>query len=269
MRFRDRLSSSSRLFQPDAPPGTVAAPVEPTVVPPAQATTPSPAPTVAAPEQALAPAQAPPTKDWKDARIAELTAKLNEAKRAVAAVPAGGAAPAQQPGETQAQFEARVAQAAQEIFQVSTWNQQCNAVAEQGRKEFTDFNDRLAACHTVVNKEDPAEVQQFNEVLAAAVETGQAHKLIHQLGENPGELKKLMGLPPMKRAIDIAQRAVKLGVPPADPDPSGAPRPITPIGSSGVHYDGVKPDDPVNGGRLPTKIWMQLREKQAQERGLQ
>lgn len=248
--------------EPAAPPPAPAAVVEPAVAPAAPAQTPA----AEAIPGAGAPAAAPAT-DWRDRRIAELTAKLNDERRAKAAAPAGPAA-----GETPEQFQARVDAAANEkaaeIAALNDWNTRCNSVNDQGVKEFPDWATRLSACRSVVNPQDGTEVAQFNAVLAAAMETGQAHKLLHSMGETPGEVKRLMALPPMKMAMEMATRAAKIGAGPPAPEPSGAPRPITPIGSHGAHYEGLDPSTP-NGTKLPIGEWMKQREKQAETAGIQ
>lgn len=249
---------------------TAAVPQTPTV----EATTTDPKPTTAE-TKPITPAPREP--DWRDRRIAELTHKLNEARRvpaAVAVAPQAASPPAT--GETQEAIDARVNLEAQRraeaIAAQNDWNRQCNDVAAAGKAEFQDFDAKLAACQSVVNKNDRDEVQQFNEFLHAAIEAGQAHKLIHSLGENPGEVKRLMGLSGAKRVVELTRMADKLGTAAPVADPSGAPKPITPLGSKGLHYDGIKPDDKDNGTTLPIREWMKQREKQVQgnrERGVE
>lgn len=208
--------------------------------------------------------QVPATKkDWRDDRISELTAKLNAEK-------ARKVEPPQKPNEPDADFEARVAARAEiladEKAQVREWNEKCSAVFTEGTTTFSDFKEKLGAVQGVVNGKDPEEVRQYNEVLATAIETGKAPQLLHQLGENPGEFKRLMGLPVAKRAMELATMAARLD---AKPEPSDAPKPITPIGSKGAHHEEITPDDPNRGMKLSTREWMARREKQAVERGIQ
>lgn len=272
MHLRDQIMGT-RLYSPPDDPAAPA--VEPAVVvaPAADpAAVAAPAADPAVPAAVVAPVADPSA--WKDKRIAELTAKLNAAK---AAVPVTVAAPA--PGETPEAFAARVDEAANakavEIAAINDWNSRCDAVASQGHKEFPDgaaapsFKARLAACQSVVNPGDAGEVGQFNSVLAAAMETGQAHKLIYALGEKPEEMQRIMRLSPMKMAIEIANRAAKLGAGPVAEEPSGAPAPITPIKGGGAHYEGIDPSNPTNGTKLPIGEWMKQREKQAAAAGIQ
>ncbi len=271
-----------RAFWPTAtrntpdPAGGGSPPVVPSTPPvdPKQAVAPPAAPAPVVPAAATAPpgtvpaeppAPSGPKPDWRDARIAELTAKYNELKRAAPSAPTP--APPATTGPTEAEISARVSVEAARIAQATAWNEACNAVASAGSKKFPDFQARIAAVQSVVNSQDETEVAQYSEVLSAAIETGKAPELLHQLGGTPGEVTRLMRLSPVKRAMEIATMAAKLEG--GSPEPSGAPKPITPIGSSGVHYDGIKADDPNNGTKLPIGEWMKQREKQAEERRIQ
>lgn len=235
-------------MEPVVPP-VVVAPIEP-VVPPV-----------------TPPVEPPKVKDWKDDRIAKLTHDLNEARRTAANPPPP---PVQKPGEDAVAFQTRVDEAANtkavQIAAQADWDRQCNDVAAQGKKEFPDFDARLAAITSTINGQDVGEVQAYNEVLAAAIETGEAHKVLYALGSDPGEYQKLMKLSPVKRAMELGKMAVALV---NDKEPSKLPKPITPLQSGGEHYEGISPDDPKRGGKLPTKEWMKLREAQARERGIQ
>ena len=219
-------------------------------------------------DAAPAPANPPPKKDWKDDRIGKLTHDLNEARKALAAKETP--APVQKPGETEAAFNARVDEAANakaaQIAAQNDWNRQTGDVVEKGTKEFPDFNDRVKAITASINVQDPAELAAYNAVVAGAMETGEAHKIIYALGSDPGEFQRLMKLTPVKRAMELSKLALTLT---NDKDPSPLPKPITPVGSSGVHYEGITPDDPKRGMKLPKSEWFKQREAQAREKGIQ
>lgn len=267
MHLRDKLFGTTRVF--DKPDDGVAAPTPaPT---PAPAPEPAPEP-VSTPEPTPTPTPAPEQeaskKSWKDDRIAELTAKLNaeKAKR----IPAPTPTPTPTEPSLDERIQSEATRLASEMAAAQDWNNRCNAVNEAGEKEFKDFGDRLKNCQSVVNFSDQAEFAAFNSMIAAAMETGHAHKLIHELGENPGEVKRILGLSPVKMAMELGTRATKFAPKqtPAAPPVSGAPAPIEPIGSVGNHYDGLDPRTK-NGAKLPIGEWMKQREKQAQDAGIQ
>ncbi len=262
MQLRSQVLPQKFFAPAEDPPADppVTPPVEPPVTPPADPPADPP----------IVPPVVPPATDWKDKRIAELTAKLNNERAAKAAAPAPVApAPAgESPEAIQARIDAAANAKAVELAAMADWNNRCNAVAEQGQKEYKDFGDRLKAVQGVANFADPVEFAQFNSVIQAAMETGEAHKLIHALGETPGEVKRLMLLSPMKMAMEMATRAAKIGAGPPAEDPSGLGEPIEPLGSRGKHYDGLDPKTP-NGVKLPIGEWMKQREKQAEAAGIQ
>ena len=270
MHLRNRLLGQTKFYAAEGEGAAAPAPEPAASVP---APTPESEATAAPSPEPAATAPTPKPEDWRDRRIAELTHKLNEERKKTPPVAAvvPPPVPSQAPGESEASFNQRVADTATEMVRIDAWNKHCNDVAAAGAKEFTDFGTRLAGVKTVVNDRDMAEVQAYNDVLAATFEAaeGNAHKLLYSLTENPGEFRKLMEMSPTRRAVELTRKADKLGQSPTEPEPSGAPRPITAVSSRGLHYDGIKPDDAVNGAKLPIGEWMAQREKQAAERGIQ
>lgn len=230
--------------------------------------TPTPGPgSIPAPAAAPAPAavQAAPKKDWKDARIAELTAKAAKLRDELASKTI---APA--PGESQADFDARVeTRAAELVAQTSAqteFTRQCNAVAAEGRVKFPDFDARLKEIGRTVDANDQAEVGRYWSMIAAANETGQAAAVLHELGGDVERARAIMALPALKMAVELTKLAATLVAP---QEPSRVDRPIKPLGSNGIHFEGMKPDDPDASDKLPVDEWMKRREAQVRERGLQ
>lgn len=207
-----------------------------------------------------------PKSDWRDARIAELTAKLNQAKAAKVELPKGAA-------ESEEQFNARVESRAKvladEALVTRTFNERCTDAAKSATTAHPDFTERFNQVKSVINGADEAEVVAYNSVLAAALETPNPGEVLYDLSADPGEFRRIMSLPPVRMGVELATRAAKLGVTPPAPEPSALPKPITPIGSRGEHYEGIAPDDANRGTKLPLKEWMARREAQVKERGLQ
>ncbi len=267
MHLRHQMRSQINRAPADDPPGAPggAPPATPLATPPAQAAAPPAEPPKTPPAE-------PPKSDWKDGRIAELTAKLNREKEAREAAEAKlTTPPAAKPGESAADFEARVSEEATlratAMASNAAWNDRCNQVAAAGREEFKEeFDKRLNGVLQLVNTKDQGEVTQYNAVLAAAMETGKAHKIIFALGEKPENFQKLMKLSPVRMAMEMGTLAVSVG---GAAVPSGAPAPITPIGGVGAAHDGITPDDPERGMKMNKNAWFAEREKQAAARGLQ
>lgn len=204
-------------------------------------------------------------EDWRDARIAKLTHDVNEARRALNEAKIAAATPTQNPGESAEEFNARVNEAAAQLAARQDYDRQCNAAAELGRAEFSDFDARIKMIMNSLNNKDESEVQAYNEVVATALDTGSAHKVLYALGGDLGELQRMMKLSPARRAMEIGKMASKLV---SDPEPSNLPKPITPVGSSGKHYEAIAPDTAA-GDKLSTREWMKRREAQAKAARIQ
>lgn len=244
--------------------GTPTPEVTPTPTPeptPTPTPTPDPAPAAAATAPAPEPAPEPPKSDWRDARIAELTAKLHEERKKKVQV-----AEPQRPGETPAQFDERVEARARELNSQTEWARQCNSVIENGKAAYPDWQAKVDTIRKMVDPGDQGEVLKYNNFLAAAMETGQAHQILYDLAANPGEAKRLMDLSPVKQAAALATLMAGRK---KEKEPSGAPAPITPVGGHGAHFEEINPDDPDRGMQLPKADWFARREKQVADRGLQ
>lgn len=238
------------------PEGAAAPVVEPVAPAPV---TPAAAPAAAA---AAAPAPAPvepPKPDWKDKRIAQLTARL----AAKPASPAPAPAPAQ-PDPT-ADFNARVNAAAQQQAQAlaatAAFNQKCNEIVEAGRTTFgkDEFNSSVSGLLKLVDMADAGSAANYTDFLETAIETGAGAELLFELGRDLDEAQRVLELSPKKRAIELARKAESLG---ATAEPSKAPKPIRVIEAKGVRHEEIDPADASRADNLPIADWMERRNKQ-------
>ena len=204
---------------------------------------------------------APPKEDWRDKRIGQLTAqkKALEAKTQALEIQL-----LQRPGETDANFEARVEAAAEakaiEKTQANKFIDECNREAAAGRKAFSDFDDRINNLSKLVDKSDPVSISSYQQLVSAALETGEGAKLLHSLGADLDEASRIMSLSPVKQGIELARIAARQAAP-----VSSAPRPIRPIGNRGESLNQVDPADKDRGDSLDTRSWMERREQQIAE----
>jgi len=204
---------------------------------------------------------APPKEDWRDKRIGQLTAqkKALEAKAQALEIQL-----LQRPGETDANFEARVEAAAEakaiEKTQANKFIDECNREAAAGRKAFSDFDDRINNLSKLVDKSDPVRISSYQQLVSAALETGEGAKLLHSLGADLDEASRIMSLSPVKQGIELARIAARQAAP-----VSSAPRPIRPIGNRGESLNQVDPADKDRGDSLDTRSWMERREQQIAE----
>jgi hypothetical protein len=102
----------------------------------------------------------------------------------------------------------------------------------------------------------------YNLFLEAALETGEADGIIHRLGGDLNEATRILALPPVKMAMEVGKIGDQLG---GGKEPSKAPKPIRPVGSSSPTTS-AKPDDPEHGHEMKIDDWMKARNAQAVER---
>lgn len=214
-------------------------------------------------EQAKPAAEAKPTDDsWKDRRIAELTSKLHTARQAAVKPAETLAATAKPVLDPTTDFNARVNAAASQQVAEQRFADDCNAAVAKGRELFgkEEFNERIDGLKKLVDANDPASLMAYNQMLIAALDTGEAHAVIFELGGNLNEAQRILGLTPTKMAIAL-DRLIPKGAK-DDTAVSGLPKPIRPIESRGARHDEIPPDDTERSDTLDTATWMARREKQ-------
>jgi hypothetical protein len=218
---------------------------------------------------------APPRTDWRDRRIGELTQRTRELRAEVERLrsgqkPNGDArgpdgrfqAPAGYQGPpNQAIIDAQIQQRAQELANTQEFNRRCNEVAEMGRRQYTDFDGQVARLVGLVDPQDPVGVAAYNEFLNAAMETGEAGKLIHALGGDLDEASRILSLPPRRMAVELTRMAAR-----PIQELSQAPRPINPASTAAqAGRTSISPDDP-GSDSMSTEEWMRKRNEQIQGR---
>lgn len=204
------------------------------------------------------------TEDWRDRRIAQLTARLREKEQQPTKVEEKVEAETVDPNE----FERRVALAAEERAQIKAFNDACNETAEQGKKLFPDFGEKITALTKLVDTTSPEAVAKYNAFLLASIETGEGPKLLHQLGSDLNEAERILGLSPVKMAVELAKLSTKTatGGSGTGTSVSGAPKPISPVGQRGAQLSDIDPGDPERADSLPVDLWMKRREEQTEKR---
>jgi len=227
--------------------------------------------------------QEPPRVDWRDRRIGELTARGRELRaenERLKAQLAGEQAPNgqqaarapngqfQQPAGYQGPpDQATINQQIEERAHILAANQEftrrCNEVAEVGRRTYNDFDSAVGRLVGLVDSNDPQGVQAYNGFLNAALETGEASKIIHALGNDLNEASRILSLNPTRMVVELTRMAAR----PVQAL-SHAPRPINPAASSGQNQrTSLSPDDP-GSDQLSTEEWMKSRNEQVIARGI-
>ena len=201
------------------------------------------------------------TEDWRDRRIAQLTAKLRESEATKAKAPTVDPAVAPQPALTEAEIQQRVRQqVAQDEFA-----RRCNDAVAAGRGEYADFDSRTNEIRSIVNPTDVSEVTAYNRLIEATLDTGEGPRLLYELGGNKNEAARLLELAqsnPTRLGIEVARLAAKQ----SEAEPSKAPKPLTPIGGRGGSHEQIDPKDAERADRLDTKTWINRRQAEVDKR---
>jgi hypothetical protein len=232
-----------------------------------------PAPASSQPSEAPKEEQLAPRTDWRDRRIGELTQRTRELRAEIerlrqatqngaAEQPRGPDGRFQQPAgyqgpPDQALIDQQIQQRAQILADTQEFNRRCNEIAEAGRRQYADFDGQVARLVGLVDPQDPVGVAAYNEFLNAAIETGEAGKLIHALGGDLDEASRILSLPPRRMAVELTRMAAR----PVH-ELSQAPRPINPAATSAqAQRTSASPDDP-GSDTMSTAEWMRRRQEQ-------
>ena len=191
-----------------------------------------------------------PKEDWRDKRIAKLSAQVKELREK-------GGAPAAK--TQQEELDQLVQTRAQELAAQQEFNRNAEAAAEAGRAQFgkAEFDAATQRLVALVDQTDQKEVVGYYSFIAAALETGEAHKVIFELAKDPGEADRVMKLPPARMGVALAKLAAKV-----PEEVSRAPKPILPLGGGGkgASRSEITPGDKERADALTTAEWMARRE---------
>lgn len=214
-----------------------------------------------------------PRVDWRDRRIGEQQNRIRELRaqleqfqqRAAPQDPTAGQPPPQQivgrPPPSQAEIDRQIETRAYALAQQQEFNRRCNEVADAGRTQYGDFDAKVAKLVGLVDGNDPQAVTMYNQFLSAAIETGEASRLIYALGSDLDEASRILGLNPTRMAVELTKMAFR----PAS-EISNAPRPLNPIASQGVNNRATLGADDPSSDNLSTEEWMRRRNEQINAR---
>lgn len=167
-----------------------------------------------------------PKTDWAQRRIDQLTREKYEAKREREAL-AQELAQYRQPADNQAapvqqDVQRMVQEQARALIAAEKFNDACNRVYQEGVKESPEFAENLRTLQSV------GDVSR--EFLEAVTDLDAGHRVLNHLGANPELAERVLSLPPLKQAMELAKLDASLGKP-KPPPVSNFPAPISPVGS--------------------------------------
>jgi hypothetical protein len=126
---------------------------------------------------------------------------------------------------------------ARRIVAEETFTRTCNEIYKQGATAFKgDWQGAVSTLGAAL----PAGITR--DLVDAAIEAGDAHKLFFHLGKNPELAQEIAELPPARMAVRLTRIASEINKPPAPKPVSRAPAPVTPIGPGPTNTD-KSPED--------------------------
>lgn len=143
------------------------------------------------------------SQDWRDKRIAKLTAQKYERERRLAELEAALAAKAEAPeGQTPAtpDINAEV----ERRFQQERFNEACNAVARKGSEKFQDFS---AALQNMAQLGEAAVSRTFLEAL---IELPNAEEVYYHMGKDLNKASAILDNSPTRMALKLAELSQEL-----------------------------------------------------------
>lgn len=258
---------------PDEPvvaPVADAAPVAPATEPVASVTDAVPDTTAAAPApESVTDEPKPAQPDWAKKRIDQLTKNWREEQRQKEALAerlaafekpvddtaAAPAANAPKPEEIAALIQQEAKRLAGELMTQSEAKKAQDDFGAKGAAKYKDWIDRCNAMVDIGANERP-------EFLQAVTLMDDGPDILANLADNPNEAMRILRLPAMNMAIELAKVSSKLSAAPAPKTISSAPRPITPIDGMAKTNDAPSPND-------DDATWIAKRMVQRQTKGLQ
>lgn len=227
-------------------------------------------------EGAAPPPQDEAKPDWRDRRIGEQQERLRQRNARIQELEAQlrqQGQPAQPPqgnGNVQqfpqqpvaptGDIQRQINEAAAQLANAQEFTRRCNEVAEAGRRVYNNFDQRVTRLTGLVDPNDQIQVMHYNAFLNAAMETGQAARLIYDLGGDLNEASRIMAMEPVKMAVELTRLSARVST----TDQTGTPRPLQPLGSATNTNQRtlIQPDDPDQADNLPMSEWMKRREEQ-------
>jgi len=190
----------------------------------------------------------PKHKPWFQERIDQLTREKHDERRRAEAAEAiadrlsKGEAPKQ---DTPQDVDRLVEQKAAELTQQREFNAKCDTIYSSGSKDFgAEWDSTLANFGMLGGLNQP--------FLEAVTQLPDAHKVLHQLGSDMDAAARIMSLPPIPMAVELARLSAR----PVKTAPvTKAPPPIAPLDGAGSPGGGEP--DPSN-----TAAWIKWRDEQ-------
>lgn len=220
--------------------------------------------------QPAKPEAKPEAGDWKDKRLAKLTAQLHEERRKAAELASKVAKPeASATPDPNAEFDRLVNERAAQQRQAEDFNRRCTEEALAGREKYgeAEFNKALGDLQRLIDASNNEDVAKYTRFLQASMEAGNAKDIIFALGNDLSKADKIFDMNDIKMAVELAKMAEQFSKEAPAEAVSSAPKPITTVGGRSGDRNPIDPTS-ARGDELSTAEWMRRRNAQVAQRGV-
>jgi hypothetical protein len=193
-------------------------------------------------------------EDWRDRRMARLTAQAREAERQVAAereqrarIEAELRTLKGEPETTETKPDIDIAALARQMVEHERFQESFAKWDEAGVKADPEFRDNCARLADLGGNQRP----DFAQVL---MDLDDSPRVVAELAKDPERAERILHMPSHKMALEIAKIAAKTTAP-AAPRVSKAPEPVRPLGGPGRTERDPMSDD------APMDVWIKEHDK--------
>lgn len=143
-------------------------------------------------------------QDWRDKRLAKLTAQKYERERRIAELEAALAAGKHVESEGQPAATPDINAEVERRFQQERFNEACNAVARRGSEKFQDFQTALQSMAQL------GEAAVSRPFLEALVELPNAEEVYYHMGKDLNKASAILDNSPTRMALKLAELSQEL-----------------------------------------------------------
>lgn len=209
------------------------------------------------------------TGDWKDKRLAKLTAQLHEERRKTAELTSKVVKPeANTQPNPNVEFDRLVNERAAQQRQAEDFAKRCTEEALAGREKYgeAEFNKALGDLQRLIDASNNEDVAKYTRFLQASMEAGNAKDIIFALGNDLSKADRIFEMNDIKMAVELAKMVEGFGKEAPAEAVSSAPKPITTVGGRSGDRNPIDPTS-ARGDELTTAEWMRRRNAQVAQRG--
>lgn len=220
-------------------------------------------PVAAAEDPVVVVAPKAPEPDWRDKRIATLTARLRAAEQR----PAPPAPPVAENGRSDEEVRQAISEGVRAQREQERFTEQVTSLVHKGKETYkADWDARINHLVQIVDKDNTQSVQAYTNLVATAIKAGDGAEVLYALSHDLEKAQELLDMNPVDQAMAVVRLRSELKNKGPQKE-SGAPDPIEPVSGRGAPAGDIDPGDKGKADKLSTAEWMRRRNAQLAGKG--